>query len=482
MKSAILSALLALLVLLPAGCMLAGCMKVQRYHPAPLAPSATAASLEARSLANPALRPFLQRGLGQKLSTWPQQSWNLRMLMLAALYYNPALSQARARVSFAKAAVVTANERPNPTFHLQPGIPSPYLFALNLLFPIRTAGRRKIMVAQAQDLTLAARLSLAQTTWQVCSGVRAAVVSDLMATRKVRLLRAQEQLQAHRVLLLRQRLAAGEISRPMLASAQLALLQSRIAFEAARSRIPESRAALAAAIGVPDTALAGIHLVWPTFGHPPPAHSISPTQIQREAVLNRLDVRKALAQYAATQSALQLQIAKQHPDFQLGPGYDFEEGSNYFTLAYSVTLPIFNRNQGPIAQAQAQRKAAAAAFLATQAGAIAQSEEALARYRAAWRTLTGSEQALLQLSHQVIPKERSTVAAGQAGPLALNAVLLQKPGLALAWLTALGQTQSALGALEDSVQRPLQPDEILLRVTPNSAPHSAHSPMQKRTP
>jgi len=436
-----------------------GCIKVQHYHAIPLSPAASAASLQSRTLSNAVLKEYLEKSLGHKLHPWPAKSWNLKMLALAALYYSPVLEQARAQVSAAKAAIVTAGARPNPTIHLQPGIPSPYLMGLDLLFSIQTAGKRKIRVEQAKDLTLAARLNLAAAAWKVRSNVRTAMVSYFLAKHRLDLLRAQQGLQSRRVTLLSQRLTAGEIASLIVDNARLSLLQTRVTVEAAQGHIPETRAALAAAVGVPVAALDGVHLAWPGFGSLPEKKLISAQVIQRDAVINRLDVRRALAEYAAAQAALQLQIARQHPNFQIGPGYQFEESNNFFTLGYTVTLPIFNRNQGPIAQAEAQRKAAAAAFLAAQANAIALSEEALARYRGAMRELNGTEQALRQLERVVVPTERSTVAAGESDQLALNAVLLQRPALAQTWLTALGRAQSALGALEDAVQRPLDPDE-----------------------
>ena len=471
MKSSVLLVFLCFLVVFSAGC-----IRVQHYHAIPLSPSTTAASLQARTLCSPALKAFLEQNLGHKLNPWPAKSWNLKMLALAALYYSPVLEQARAQVSAAKAAIVTAGARPNPTIRLQPGVPSPYLFGLDLLFSIQRAGKRKIRVEQAKDLTLAARLNLASAAWKVRSGVRTALVNYLLATHRLGLLYLEQGLQVRRVKLLQQRLAAGEISRRMVDNARLSLLQRHVAIEAAEGHIPESRATLGAAIGIPVTALKGIQFVWPGFERPPNAASISSELIQREAVLNRLDVRRALADYAAAQAALQLQIARQYPDFQIGPGYHFEEGHNYFTVGYSVTLPIFNRNQGPIAEAEAQRKEAAAAFLATQANAIAQSEEALARYQGALGELKGTEEALRQLEHAVIPKERRTVDAGEADQLALNAALLQRPAMAQTWLMALGRAQSALGALEDAVQRPLNPNEASW-----PGPVASHNP-RKRVP
>ena len=382
------------------------------------------------------------------------------MLTLAAIYYSPALEHARAQISAAKAGIVTAGARPNPTIRLQPGVPSPYLFSLVFLFPIQTAGKRRIQVEQAKDLTREARLGLAEAAWKVCRNVRNALFHYFLATQQLDLLRLEQRLQTRRVTLLEQRRTAGEISRPKVDNARLSLLNTSVAIEAAEGRVPEARAALAAAIGVPVAGLDGIKLSWSGFDHPPSAESFSPKLIQRDAVLNRLDVRRALAAYAASEAALQLEIAKQHPDFHLGPGYDFEEGNSFFTLGYSVTIPIFNRNQGPIAEAEARRKEAAAAFIATQAKAIAESEEALARYRTSMHVLNGTEKALGQLERVVVPNERRTVAAGQADRLALNAVLLQRPVLGQAWLAALGRAQSALGALEDAVERPLESGDL----------------------
>src|SRR6202790_2661995 len=109
--------------------------------------------------------------------------------------------------------------------------------------------------------------------------------------------------------------------------------------------------------------------------------------MQRDAVVNRLDVRRSLAQYAAAEDDLQLEIAKQYPDVQIGPGYTYEEKNNFFTLGVSTTLPIFNRNQGPIAEAEARRKEAAASFLEKQAQVIAAVERALAVYTATLKEL-----------------------------------------------------------------------------------------------
>ena len=64
----------------------------------------------------------------------------------------------------------------------------------------------------------------------------------------------------------------------------------------------------------------------------------------------------ALAEYAASESALQVQIARQYPDIHLRPGYELDQNKNKWQLGVSMDLPILNQNQGPIAEAKAKRE------------------------------------------------------------------------------------------------------------------------------
>ena len=176
--------------------------------------------------------------------------------------------------------------------------------------------------------------------------------------------------------------------------------------------------------------------------------------------MNRLDVRRALAEYAAAEAALQLEIARQHPDIQIGPGYQYEERNSFFTVGLAATLPIFNRNQGPIAEAEARRKEAAARFLATQAQVIAQSEAALARYRAALQELGEARDSLTKLQGEREQMTTRAVQLGESDRLTLNAVMLDRSAVAQVWFAALVRAQGALGQLEDAVERPLEPGDI----------------------
>jgi cobalt-zinc-cadmium efflux system outer membrane protein len=428
----------------------------EHYEPKPITPVATAASIESRTLYDEGLHAFIAKALGHPV-TWPPPQWDLRLLTLAAFYFNPSLAVARAQVQTAEAGIVTARMRPNPVLAFSPGVPSPYLIGLSLAFPVRTAGKRGYQIELAKSLSQVAAFNLAEAAWRVRGSVRTALLNYLFAGHNLNLSQSQEQLWSTRVTRLRDQLTVGEIPRTQVDTARIALLNARLAARTARGRVLETKAALAAAIGIPVSGLQKATLTWPDLQQIPSIAGLSARQIQRDAVLNRLDVRRALAEYRTTQNALQLEVARQYPNVQLGPGYEYEEQQNYFAPLFSVSLPIFNRNQGPIAQAEARRREAAASFLAAQASVIAQSEQALAQYRASYTESRTAQAVLANLRHVRVPMTRQEVRVGETDWLSLNSVLLERSAAAQVWVNSLFQTQAALGLLEQAVQKPLEP-------------------------
>src|SRR5579875_417893 len=437
---------------------LAGCA-IQKYRAEPISPSNEAARFKSRNLQDPNLRAFLNENLAHPLPSWPLKSWNLQELALAACYFNPQMKVAEAQAQIAQATIIAAGARPNPSLSVQPGVPSPWLFSLHFNIPIQTAGKRGYQILRARDLSQAARFRLANTSWTIRSNVRTALLNYLISTQSLQKLREQRKIQSARVRLLETRFKAGEIPRPEVDLARINLGNQRLSVLSDETQIAQMRAALAQAIGVPVSALENISFSWPALDTPPDPQSISEREIVRDAVLNRLDIRQALENYAAAQANLQLQIAQQYPDIQIGPGYSYEEGNSYFSLLLSTQIPIFNRNQGPIAEAEARRKEAAALFLATQARVVARSEAAWAAYRGAWKELDEAK-ALQKIHASRVNLAQNAYELGESGPLPLNSELLQNAIFSSAELTALYRAQTALGAMENAVQRPPAPGEI----------------------
>lgn len=447
---------IACLVLLLAGC--------ATYTAKPINPGTQQTAVESRRLDAPDVRQFFERSLGH-YTAWPPKSWDLDTLTLAAFYYHPDIDRAQAQRLVAEAAIVTAGGRPNPTAGVSfqrsenpPAGVSPWTNGLSLDFPIETAGKRHYRVETAQRLAQAAKLREAETVWQVRSRVRA----DLLAAYPTApLVRRQRDLQKEITRMLERRFAVGYASQPELTQARLALNQAVLALRENQKRNAEDLARLAAAVGVPAAAIDGTAISFDAFEQLPPVAALPPAEARREALLSRPDVLAALAEYEASQSALQLEIAKQYPDISLGPGYLWDAGQVKWSLGLSLVLPLLNRNQGPIAEAKARREEAATAFLAVQAKAIAEVDEALAGYGHAVQMFETAD-ALLQDQQK---NERAVAAAfkaGEADRLTLLSAQYQTVTAELARINALSQAQQSLGRLEDALRRPIGANALAL--------------------
>ncbi len=75
--------------------------------------------------------------------------------------------------------------------------------------------------------------------------------------------------------------------------------------------------------------------------------------LRSRALLSRPDLERAIADYDARELELKQQVSAQYLQAALGPGYTYDHGIRKATFNASVALPIFNRNEGPIAEAVA---------------------------------------------------------------------------------------------------------------------------------
>ncbi len=206
-------------------------------------------------------------------------------------------------------------------------------------------------------------------------------------------------------------------------------------------------------MGVPISALEGVRLSSSAFTLPDPADPRL-TQTRRAALLGRPDLLAALANYAASEATLQLEIAKQYPDIHLGPGFAYDQGQNKWSLGLSFTLPVLSQNKGPIAEAEARREEAAARFLVLQDKVINEVDRALAAYQSAYRKLSAANAVLAQQNNQNRTLQ-DLLRPGDVSRLTLFRSQLDTDSTALARADAFRQAQEALGALEDALERPL---------------------------
>jgi len=434
---------------------LCGCA---RYHPRPLDAPQLERDYRSRSLAAEGVRAYVESNVTPKPSEWPPASLDLPLVTALAFYYNPELDVARARVETAEAAVVTAGGRLNPSLNTGGGYSnnpeSALVFHFDMAFTLETAAKRALRILQAQKLAEAARTELAETAWRVRSHVRGALLAHLFAARRLSLLQGEVAVRAESLELLKKRLEVGEVSRPDVTAAEIETSTATVALRTAEGQVVETRAALAAAVGVPIDALGALPVRWQKVESLTALDRLPLEKVQEAGLVHRADVRRSLLAYAAAEAALRLEIARQYPDIDLNPGYSFDEAHHKIAFGPAFAVPVFNRNKGPIAEAEARRQESAALFTALQAQAIAEMEASLARYRTALAEFDEADR-LAQLQREREESVRRALAAGEEDRLALAGARAESAVAARVRLDVLERAQAAFGALEDAVQQPL---------------------------
>lgn len=419
-----------------------------QFHSKPMSAALGAATLQERSLNGPQLRQLLPAHQHQA------GRWTFEDLLVAGLYFSPDLNESRAQLGISQAETITAGEHPNPSLTFTPEritrtMLFPWTLGGSFDVPIETGGKRRFRVAQAQNLTEAARLNVAATGWRVRGRVRKSFL-DLYAGREIaRQVHIQQDIQTQGVNILEAQLKAGAASPFQLAQARTSLNQAQLAIGNAERQAAEAEVNLAEAIGVPTEALREVQLAFPDFEKLPPVPASA--SAERHALFHRADVLGALSQYAASQSALQLALAKQYPDIHLGPGYQLDQNINRFALGLSLELPILNQHRGAIAEAEARRQQAAAHFLTVQATALAEIDRALAGYRTARSTLAAADAQISELRKQE-ESSRAMLQAGDISQADVAAIRLQASAAELSRLDALVRAQQVLGDLQQALQ------------------------------
>lgn len=428
-------------------CLLPGCASFIKYSARPLSVEHAAGDYAKRTTSN--------LGLPQG------RALTFADLAKVAMARHPDVELARAEADVAKAAIKSADVKPNPVVGFNPtrvtpqeaGL-SPWVAGFTLDVPIETAHKRQRRIEQALAASNAAALRVADTAWQVRTKLRKAWLDLYSATQRNDLLKAQLGTQQDTVNALETRVKAGESSRPELMQSRLLMNQTKLLVSGAERAIAEARADLAAAISLPASALADAKFDFGSLDHP--ASSISEDKLRRSAMTQRSDVLASLADYAVTESALKLEIAKQYPDVHLGPGYEFDQGPNKWTLGLSLTLPVFDRNKGPIAEADAKRAQSAAKLNALMSKISGELDHSLASYHGALQQLHTSEDMVTDSKKHGDAAE-ALRKGGEGDRLAVLTAQVEHQAAALARLDALVEVQRALAALEDAAQCTLVP-------------------------
>lgn len=432
---------------------LSGCATAPEH---PIPPAQAVARIEGRTLSDPGLAAFLAK---QEGASTAQGMWDVERLTLAAFYYSPVLDQARAQWRMAEGAAKIAHQTPNPMLAASPGYnsttasASPWIFNLAVDLFLDLTGRRRAQHQQADAQLEAARFQVAATAWQVRASVRTALLEVYAARETSARLEVLENIQRETVALSERMLSLGGVSAYEVTQARTALDATLNQAVLAHVRETDALSALARTIGIAPAVLQTVTLDLSGFRIVP--DQLPAAEARRAALLNRADLLSALAGYDAASRGLRLAQASTLGDVRVTPGYQFDQGDDKWSLGLGGLLPVFNQNQGQIAQASGQLQAAKATVDTTQANAIAEMDAAIAAYLATRQRLSSSQSYLAELDRQLtIAKAR--VASGEASRFELALRSTEIANAQLARTGAIVAAQQALGRVENAMQQSTQ--------------------------
>jgi cobalt-zinc-cadmium efflux system outer membrane protein len=290
---------------------------------------------------------------------------------------NPALAAERNAVEIAEANRLDANLRPNPALTFEsanyPLLESrrPPFFnnqELTLRFDqeVELAGRRRLRT-QASGIAVEiaqARLRNAQRllTFQVQRAYFQAVLAK--ADREVAntsLAEIDRALTLNRARFEKGETSGGEVRRLQVERLRFVddVFSADLAFRNARS-------ALLAFLNIDDlgqTVDVTEPLILPAGAAIQSASlSVQPgtsSPLVAQALVQRPDVAAIQGELARTATETRLQRALRTPNITVGGGYKRDFGTNAVVFGATLPLPLFNRNQGGVARAEAERRQAA---------------------------------------------------------------------------------------------------------------------------
>jgi outer membrane protein, heavy metal efflux system len=387
----------------------AGCAT---YSPSPFEAGKHLQTWQVRSVQSEALRAFAERlatPAGREVFD-PSDGLSLDEAEVVALFFNPALRQARADARVARAGLEDAGRWEDPSLGIDAervleDVDDRWVIGgtFNVIIPIsgRKAVRRDERLAEAD----AASLSVIVRERQTLADIRRTWIEWSAGRERVAALR-ESGTQLDRLRETAAALAqAGELSPLDARVIRVEGVQRAAELLSAEAEERDLAQNLRAQMGLRPSA--DLKLI-PTIAVRVPQETASQAHPQ---------FLQAQAELQAAERAYELEIRKQIPDVSVGLGYGVDQGDSRLLFNGLIPLPVWNANREAIAKSRAKRDAAHVAagvtleaLEAELAAAKLSRESAEARHR-----LIVNE--LLPLAEQQSSDAERLGAAGEANTL-----------------------------------------------------------------
>jgi cobalt-zinc-cadmium efflux system outer membrane protein len=391
-------------------------------------------------------------------------------LVARALADNPDLRAARAEIDAAVGRLRQAGLRPNPMLDLggQKALGPDNNLMIGVTVPLDRGGRKEGRVAVAERELQAKQAQVRDRERRLAADVRMKGGEYFAGTRNLGV--TDELLRANRdaLRLVRDRVRQG--ATPPLEENLMLVEVNRL--EAARelqaSRIEVTALQLKALAGMAPDASLSLHgeLAAP-WAAPERTQAIQRAIERRPDVeMSRVDVAMAAAKVRKEQAEgrwdASVNVGYQRQDFGFmlngltdsGATRPIQDVFHYFGAGVSITLPVRNRNQGNIAAAEAEGRAAERRLEFMELMARQEVGAAFAQYEAAQRSLQIYERGVRDVARRNLDVVRSTHELGRTTLLDVIAEQRRYIDIENGYTEALKQVYDAAVEIERAVGTP----------------------------
>lgn len=281
-------------------------------------------------------------------------------LVAVALTINPTLRAKRFGSTEARSRLVTAGLWPNPVFAIayQPGVSGAPGFQVSAawLLEVVRVWDRYARIDAATATVVESEADIVAAEWAVVGEVRVRRWGVLVAEQTVAILKEEVELRRRALEVITKAKALGEVRALELTLSELEVAEVERDLRRAQTELDTARRELNRAIGLsPETELP---LARPTLPVAIKVYDDVPDdELERRVLGGRFELRAKEAAYQRSEKEHQIAVYRQYPPLAVGPSMQRQpEGTNYVGPAFLVELPIFNQNQGEIAESEAARE------------------------------------------------------------------------------------------------------------------------------
>jgi len=366
--------------------------------------------------------------------------------------YHPLLRAGMAQIDAAQAGLTTARAYPNPTASAiagaqtirVPGNVNGYSQFFTATQPLELGSLRPTRLQLAQRNRESYEIRLAGTRIGVLSSVRRAFFLVLRRRAEIEILQESLRLVEQLRNRIQVRVEVGEAGRLELIRADSELVTARSAANAAQLQYISALAQFRTTVG--STLDADIEV----DGKLDETVALPPLNSLREQALNQHPAMAFVrAEIKRLEANVSYEVAQRRPQPQVLAEIERPPDSPSYRFGVSIPINLWNRREGPIAEAVAQVRVAAALARNRELEFVSALEAAYARYNLANQQLSAFEQGLLLAANEAVRAAEVAYRLGERGILEVLDSQRVLRTVRLDFLTTQYDRQSALVDLDE---------------------------------